>query len=99
MYGNSADDPMQLAKSCLEVIESMLKSVQRIGTCSRAAELEYRIGLVATTRKEIADAAEWHRAKLQGLLAVKLKPNSCGGIHLVDGVHLVVRLKLIGLGV
>jgi len=93
VYGNSADVPTQLAERCLEVIESTLKSVERVVACLRAAELEHHIGIVAMTRTEIADAAEWHRAKLQGLLAVKLKPNNCGGIHLVDDVHLVVRLK------
>ena len=46
------------------------------------------------TRAQIADAAEWHRAKLQGLLALKLQLTNRGGdIHLVDDLHLVVRLK------
>lgn len=95
VYGNSVDDPTQLAERCLEVIEKALKSVERVVACLRAAELEYRIGIVAMTRTEIAEAAEWHRAKLQALLAVKLKPNRCGGIYQVDDVHLVVRLTLI----
>lgn len=99
VHGNSADDPIQPAERCLEVIESTPKSVERIVTCSRAAGLEYRTGIVDMTREEITDAAEWHRAKLQGLRTVKLEPNGCGGIHLLDDVHLVVRLDLIGRGV
>jgi hypothetical protein len=93
VYGNSVDEPDRLAERCLEVIENTLKSVERVVACLRAAELEDHIGIVAMTRTEIADAAEWHRAKLQALLAVKLRPNNCGGIHLVDDVHLVVRFK------
>jgi len=96
VYGNSADDLTQLAQHCLEVIEKTLKSVERVVACLRAAELESRIGIVAMTRTEIADAAEWHRAKLQALLAVKLR---LGGIYQVDDVHLVVRLTVIECGV
>ncbi|RRH88396.1 hypothetical protein EH244_12205 [Variovorax beijingensis] len=94
VYGNSADEPTRLAERCLEVIEGTLKSVDRVVACLRAAELEHGIGIPAMTRAQIADAAEWHRAKLQGLLAVKLQLTNRGGdIHLVDDLHLVVRLK------
>lgn len=94
VYGNSADEPTRLAERCLEVIEGTLKSVDRVVACLRAAELEHGIGIPAMTRAQITDAAEWHRAKLQGLLAVKLQLTNRGGdIHLVDDLHLVVRLK------
>lgn len=94
VYGNSAHEPTRLAERCLEVIEGTLKSVDRVEACLRAAEMEHGIGIPAMTRAQIADAAEWHRAKLQGLLAVKLQLTHRGGdIHLVDDLHLVVRLK------
>ena len=32
VYGNSADEPNKLAERCLEVIESTLKSVERVTT-------------------------------------------------------------------
>ena len=89
VYGNAADEPNKLAERCLEVIESTLKSVERV----RAAELENGIGIAAMTRTEIADAAEWHRAKLQGLLAVKLRRTGCGDLQVVEDLHLVVRIK------
>ena len=89
VYGNAADEPNKLAERCLEVIESTLKSVERV----RAAELENGIGISAMTRTEIADAAEWHRAKLQGLLAVKLRRTGCGDLQVVEDLHLVVRIK------
>ncbi|MDH6170076.1 hypothetical protein M2282_005246 [Variovorax boronicumulans] len=92
VYGNSADEPDRLAERCLEVIESTLKSVERVAACLRAAELEHGIGIAAMTRAEIADAAEWHRAKLQGLLAVKLRSTGCGDLQVVEDLHLVVRL-------
>ena len=93
VYGNAADEPNKLAERCLEVIESTLKSVERVTACLRAAELEHGIGIAAMTRTEIADAAEWHRAKLQGLLAVKLRLTGCGDLQLVEDLHLVVRIK------
>jgi hypothetical protein len=93
VYGNAADEPDKLAERCLEVIESTLKSVERVTACLRAAELEHGIGIAAMTRTEIADAAEWHRAKLQGLLAVKLRRTGCGDLQLVEDLHLVVRIK------
>ncbi|WP_143605954.1 hypothetical protein [Variovorax sp. 54] len=49
--------------------------------------------MVVMTRKEITDAAIWHRAKPQGLLAMKLQLTNRGGIQAVDDFHLVVRLK------
>ena len=93
VYGNAADEPNKLAERCLEVIESTLKSVERVTACLRAAELEHGIGIAAMTRTEIADAAEWHRAKLQGLLAVKLRRTGCGDLQVVEDLHLVVRIK------
>ncbi|WP_041946212.1 hypothetical protein [Variovorax paradoxus] len=93
VYGHSADEPNKLAERCLEVIEHTLKSVERVAACLRAAELEHGIGIAAMTRTEIADAAEWHRAKLQGLLAVKLRRTRCGDLQLVEDLHLVVRIK------
>jgi hypothetical protein len=76
VYGNAADQPNKLAERCLEVIGSKLKSVERVTACLCAAELEHGIGIPAMTHMEIADAAEWHRVKLQGLLAVKLQLTS-----------------------
>jgi len=93
VYGNSADEPNKLAERCLEVIESTLESVERVTACLRAAELEHGIGIAAMTRTEIADAAEWHRAKLQGLLAVKRRRTGCGDLQLEEDLHLVVRIK------
>lgn len=93
VYGNAADEPDKLAARCLEVIESTLKSVERVTACLRAAELEHSIGIAAMTRTEIHDAAEWRRAELQGLLAVKLRRTSCGDLQLMEDLHLVVRIE------
>lgn len=93
VYGNSAGEPNKLAERCLEVIESALKSVERVTACLRACESEHGIGIAAITRTEIADAAEWHRAKLQGLLAVKRRRTGCGDLQLEEDLHLVVRIK------